>query len=205
MISVLRGCFTCSLSLRVIRVVRRNRVWNDPRQPRKALAALDRSGARCAPHFVAVLASPGRDRPPLALSVRQGRPVDHPVAWRTERARPGPGSPAFAAPCAASSGELCSPGDASTAANAVSEARGSKDATRLSSLREIGDFPLAARIRRILATSRESFALSNDSEPRSGRAPRGLSRLSQFIPRPIPLNHPCHAHVYHLANSPGSR
>ena len=33
------------------------------------------------------------------------------------------------------------------------------------------------------------------SEPRSGRAPRGLSRLSQVIPRPIPLNHPCHARL----------
>ena len=44
-----------------------------------------------------------------------------------------------------------------------------KDATRLSSLREIGDFPLAARILRILATSRESVALSNDSESRAAR------------------------------------
>ena len=74
-----------------------------------------------------------------------------------------------------------------------SEERGSKDATRLSSLREIADFPRAVRTRRVLTTSRESFALSNDSEPRSGRAPRGLSRLSRFIPRPIPLNHPYHA------------
>ena len=41
-----------------------------------------------------------------------------------------------------------------------SEERGSKDATCPSSLREIGDFPLAAGIHRILATSRESVALS---------------------------------------------
>jgi len=31
-------------------------------------------------------------------------------------------------------------------------------------LREIKDFPLAVRFRRNLTTSRESFALSNDSE-----------------------------------------
>ena len=62
-----------------------------------------------------------------------------------------------------------------------SEERGSKDATRLSSVREIGDFPLAARILRILATSRESFALSNDSESRSGRAPRGLSKCCGLL------------------------
>ena len=87
--------------------------------------------ARCAPHFVAVssrgvaaragrgtsgpsrLASSGRDRAPLALSVRQGADWSIGRPWRTERARPAPGSTAFAAPCAASSGELCSPGDAS--------------------------------------------------------------------------------------------
>ena len=85
--------------------------------------------------------SSGHRRPPLALSVHQGQPAGKPVSWRTERARPGPGSTAFAAPCAASPGELCSPGDASregpqvprparaaapredTAANAVSKAR----------------------------------------------------------------------------------
>ena len=64
----------------------------------KALAALDRSGTRCrsrersslvmtkdasrlsnhAPHSVAVLASSGRDRAPLALSVRQGQPTGKP-------------------------------------------------------------------------------------------------------------------------------
>ena len=73
---------------------------------------------------------------------------------------------------------------------ATTRERGSNDgsASRLSSLREIFDFPLAvrtlrvlptlpddvrqaARIRRILAPSRESEALSNDSEaqPASGR------------------------------------
>ena len=45
------------------------------------------------------------------------------------------------------------PDDASTTGSNATEARGSKDAMRLSSVREIEDFPLAARIRRILATS----------------------------------------------------
>ena len=67
-----------------------------PATTSKALAALDRSGARCAPHSVAVssrgvaaragrgtsgpsrLASPGRDRPPLALLIRQDS-VDRPA------------------------------------------------------------------------------------------------------------------------------
>ena len=70
-----------------------------------------------------------------------------------------------------------------------SEDRGSNDGSpsRLSSVREISDFPLAvrtrrvlttvpddvrqaARIRRILAPSRESSALSNDSESQPSRA-----------------------------------
>ena len=54
----------------------------------------------------AVLASSGRDRAPLALSVRQGPLVDHLAAWWTERARP------------------------------EAEERGSKDAPHLSSSRE---------------------------------------------------------------------
>ena len=60
------------------------------------------------------------------------------------------------------------PREDTTGSNATEE-RGSKDASRLSSVREIFDFPLAARIRRILATSRESVALSNDSESRAAR------------------------------------
>ena len=75
-----------------------------------------------------------------------------------------------------------------TTGSTATEERGSKDGSRsrLSSVREIEDFPLAvrthrvlttlpndvrqaARIRRILATSRESSALSNDSESRTAR------------------------------------
>ena len=40
----------------------------------------------------------------------------------------------------------------------------------VSSLREIGDFPLAVRTRRVLTTSRESFALSNDDKKRATAA-----------------------------------
>ena len=131
----------------------------------KALAALGapRLAARFGRSAPSVLASPGHRRAPLALSVRQGPPVDHLAAWWTERARPAPvarlaalltslrclrrrasrtpaspfqstrlpggppavpgglkgraalgGAPAFAAPCAASSRERRSPGDAST-------------------------------------------------------------------------------------------
>ena len=90
-----------------------------------------------------------------------------------------------------------------------SEERGSNDALRLLSLREIEDFPLAvrtrrvlttlpdcvrqaARIHRILATSRESSALSNDSESWSGRAPRELSRS---LPQVSRRHHdPTHTH-----------
>ena len=44
-----------------------------------------------------------------------------------------------------------------------------KTRMRLSSVREIEDFPLATRILRILAPSRESIALSTDSESRAAR------------------------------------
>ena len=65
------------------------------------------------------------------------------------------------------------PREDTTESEAIEE-HGSKDAARRSSLREIEDFPLAARIRRILATSRESVARSTDSESREPRM-RGLS------------------------------
>ena len=77
------------------------------------------------------------------------------------------------------------PDDASTTGSNATEERGSKDATRLSSVREIEDFPLAARIRRILATSRESVALSNDSESREPRAPRAF-----WIPQSVSEHYP---------------
>ena len=82
------------------------------------------------------------------------------------------------------------PREDTTGSNATEE-RGSKDASHLSSVREIGDFPLAvrtrrvlttlpddvrqaARIPRILVTSRESIALSNDSESRESSVPRAF-------------------------------
>ena len=85
-----------------------------------------------------------------------------------------------------------------TAANAVSEARGSKDATRLSSVREIEDFPRAvrmhsilttlpddvrqaARIRRSLAPPRERVAVSNDSESRTARRRRRLGPCERAV------------------------
>ena len=70
------------------------------------------------------------------------------------------------------------PGDASTGVIIGNEERGSKDATRLSSLREIEDFPLAVRTRCVLTTSRESEALSNDSEPRAHESARASEVLS---------------------------
>ena len=85
-----------------------------------------------------------------------------------------------------------------------------KTRMRLSSVREIEDFQLAvrtrcvlttlpddvrqaARIRRILATSRESSALSNDSEPRDWSRPRafeGRTSSQQLLPRTVPYT-PC--------------
>ena len=85
-----------------------------------------------------------------------------------------------------------------TAGSNATEERGSTDATRLSSVREIEDFPLAvrtrrvlttlpddvrhaARILRILAPSRESFALSNDSESRAARRRRRLEPCERAV------------------------
>ena len=121
--------------------------------------------------------SSGHRRAPLALSVHQGQPAGKPVSWRIERARPAPGSTVTQAP-------------------QRSEERGSKDgsASRLSSLREIGDFPLAVRTRCVLTTSRESFALSNDSEPRDRSRPRAFEVLTSSQsspPRTVPYASQC--------------
>jgi hypothetical protein len=94
------------------------------------------------------------------------------------------------------------PREDTTGSSAIEE-RGSKDATRLSSVREIGDFPLAvrmhgilttlpdgvqqaARIRRILATSRESIAFSNDSESRAARRRSRLEPCERAAPFEFP-------------------
>ena len=124
----------------VIRVIQRNRAWNDPRQPRKpsrrstapGLAAL-LTPLRCLPRPGGIdRRSPFQSArspsdPPAVPSGLKGRGPRGGFAATARGGRlcrpPAPGSPAFAAPCAASSGERRSPGDASTAANAVSEAR----------------------------------------------------------------------------------
>ena len=60
-----------------------------------------------------------------------------------------------------------------------------KTRMRLSSLREIEDFPLAVRTRCVLTTSRESSALSNDSESWESSVPRAFwtpESLSEHYP-----------------------
>ena len=128
------------------------------------------------------LGEPGRSRRPAPRARESDAlPVTH-----AEREPAAPSGSRRRAPTTAKGPAVPRPARAAapredTAGSSATEERGSKDAMRLSSLREIEDFPLAVRTLRVLTTSRESSALSNDSESRAARRLRRLEPCERAV------------------------